>query len=371
MRRHALLAALVLSPLLSLTSCSKDGTGPAGATGPTGPKGDTGATGPSGAPGVGSKGDKGDKGDPGVKGDPGLSGSPDFLSLPGDFYPESIAAGADGTLYAGSLTGLGVYRLAPGTARFTEFLAPGTGGLQQVSGVLPDDARTTLWVCSFLSTNPASEAVKSFDLKTGAAKGSFLLPGGGFCNDMALDGNGSLYVTDSGKSRVLRLLNGAGSLADWSTDTRYTSTNPQDFTLDGITFDGAANLYVNKFNTGEIFKVGIKSDGTADLPVLLTITAKFKLPTGQTKALLSADGQRQLDANTLLVVDGTRNALLKIVVSGSTATATILSNRLEGPTGIAVVGDQAFVSEGQLGKLFGFDSSPVSYPFAVKRTWVK
>ena len=47
--------------------------------------------------------------------------------------------------------------------------------------------------------------VKAFDLQTGAAKGSYDFPGGGFANDLTFDAQGNLYVTDSWTPRILRL----------------------------------------------------------------------------------------------------------------------------------------------------------------------
>src|SRR5690242_18036453 len=84
----------------------------------------------------------------------------------------------------------------------------------------------TLWACSNdLSamgvTGPSAvkgSALKSFDLKTGASKGSVPLPGERtLCNDIAIGPDGAAYVTDSLSPHILRLKRGSGQFEVWAT----------------------------------------------------------------------------------------------------------------------------------------------------------
>jgi sugar lactone lactonase YvrE len=321
--KHAVVVGLAA---LGLAACEGD-------MGPQGPQGEPGAQGPEGPEGPAAPDDR------------------ELLQLPGnDFYPESITAGTDGGLYVGSFTTGQVVRFAPGAVRSTPFI---TSGLRGVAGVLVDSARNLLWVCDFDVSFQSPGRVKSFALASGALQGTYEMPGGQ-CNDMALDGQGHLYVTDPVGSRIFKLPSGGTALAVWSEAAVYQG--PQGaFTVDGLTWDGQGAFYVNKFNTGELFRVPILENGAAGSPEAITVTPALSQP----------DGMRQLDATTLLVVEGA-GRLTRVSISGTTATGTVLSNRLDGPTGVAVVGRSAWVSEGQLSALFG-DPTPADVPFTVRR----
>src|SRR5579859_1387276 len=101
------------------------------------------------------------------------------ITLPGTrIFPESITSTSDGTLYVGSLGHGNVSRIAAGTATVEEWIKPGTGGLNQVLGVFADEKGKTLWVCSNnLANKGEATSVKAFDLKSGALKGTYTLPG--------------------------------------------------------------------------------------------------------------------------------------------------------------------------------------------------
>jgi len=129
-------------------------------------------------------------------------------------FPESITSTADGTLIVGSIGHRNVMRIAAGKTVAEEWIKPGTGGLAQVFGVYADEKGKTLWVCSNNLDNPSDKAaVKTFDLGSGAPKGSYTLPGtGAFCNDIAVAGDGTAYVADTGQGRIVMLKSGAKDL---------------------------------------------------------------------------------------------------------------------------------------------------------------
>src|SRR6266403_3973560 len=121
-------------------------------------------------------------------------------------FPESITSTSDGALFVGRLGDGGIVRIKPCTAESTVFVQPGAAGSRSILGVFADVASSTLWACSndlsALGGSAAGSdtwsALKSFDLNTGNAKHSFSLPGShAFCNDITVDGKGSVYVTDS------------------------------------------------------------------------------------------------------------------------------------------------------------------------------
>src|SRR5580698_6873466 len=93
---------------------------------------------------------------------------------------ESITSLKDGTLIVGSQGKGSVSRIAYGSTIAEEWIKPGTRGIHAVFGVLADEKFKTLWVCSDKTdAGEGSAELKTFDLKTGAPKASYPLPGEG------------------------------------------------------------------------------------------------------------------------------------------------------------------------------------------------
>src|ERR1700733_7325793 len=134
--RSSLLA--VVSLALIAACAGKDGSsGPAGKDGANGANGENGAAGPPGAPGA-----------PGASADAGAStaGTSDPVALPGaTWFPESLTAANDGTIFVGSLGGLGIAKLTAARDTAASFVA--AGAVKAVAGVLADDANALLYAC--------------------------------------------------------------------------------------------------------------------------------------------------------------------------------------------------------------------------------
>lgn len=154
---------------------------------------------------------------------------------------------------------------------------------------------------------------------------------------------------------MLRLPPGGTALAPWLSDTSLAPAQQGAFGLDGIAWvDGA--LYLTKLDTGGLYRVAIGRDGSAGTVTKIAVTP----------ALTSPDGLRLVDPHTLLVVENT-GTLARISLSGDTATATSLADELDQPTAVIVARGSAWVTEGQLGRLFAQPPQPPNLPFAIKR----
>src|SRR5258706_7475820 len=84
-------------------------------------------------------------------------------------------------------------------------------------------------------------------------------PGGGFCNDIALKGQGAnkdAYVTDTKGGRVLKLAAGSDVLTIWYINDK------SDTSLDGLVWQGDA-LYTNTYNGNHLIRIAMKPDGSA------------------------------------------------------------------------------------------------------------
>jgi hypothetical protein len=275
---------------------------------------------------------------------------PDQLVLPNDSYPESLSSDADGTLYVGSITAgtIAAYDDGATTPRMVLADASVTG----VAGVLVHG--DALWICSVDAQFRHPTEVKSFGLD-GAARGTYPLGAMQFCNDMTFDAAGNLYSTDSFSGTVMRLPAGGSALETWFTDPALAPASQGAFGLDGIVAATGA-LYLGKLDTGGLYRVPINADGSAGAATSITVTP----------ALVAPDGIRALDDRTLLVAQNS-GTLAKVAITGDTATATALATDLDQPTGVTSARGSAWVSEGQLGRLFAQPAQPPIEPFLVRR----
>ncbi|WP_371132112.1 hypothetical protein [Variovorax sp. SG517] len=195
-----------------------------------------------------------------------VAAPPVVQALPEDWYPESVAIGPDGAFYVGSWRQGAVARLKPGTAPKAEVLVkPGANGLANGQGVLVDAKLRALWICSgnigFTTVPSTPSALKRYDLATGAPRASYTMPDGGYCNDLAQDARGNLYVTDSYHPRVLKLAPGAASLVTWKEDPALAGPGPYKG-LNGIAIDGGRDVYVSLVAAAPyVLRIGLGADG--------------------------------------------------------------------------------------------------------------
>jgi streptogramin lyase len=265
-------------------------------------------------------------------------------------FAESITALSDGTLIFSSFAGGRISRAAPGAARAGEWIKQGTNGLLSVLGVQADEASNTLYACSFdasgfgivVPTGTKPGALKTFDLASGMPKASYDMPAGTIegqtplCNDMVVARDGTVYVTDTLSGRILRLKKGATALETWATDPRWAVKGPQ---LDGIAILADGNIYVNIFEGDGLYRVEVKSDGSAGKVTKLQTSRK----------LYHSDGLRRFGANSLLMVEGeTVGTLDLITISGDAAKVETLKDGFEGPVSLVQVKDVAYVLDDPL-----------------------
>jgi sugar lactone lactonase YvrE len=308
----------------------------------------------------GSRADAGDGGDldAGADAAPDAGGGVrDAIRLPGNsVYPEGVASLADGTLFVGSVSEGTIFRVPPDAAQPEQepFASGGDNGLLNTVGLLADEERGRLWACSSdaFGAGTSPPGLKAFDLTTGDAAGSFDLPGGGFCNDVALDAAGNVYLTDSLAPRILRLPAGGQELEIWLEDERFGG---EGFNLNGIEV-GGEDLYTVKYNSGQLFRVTLGQDGEPGE------VAEIELD----RPLESPDGMRLESKGRLIVVEGV-GRLTRIQLGGASATLTVVRDLLNGPTTATLVGGDAWVVEGQLAHLFDPKSGEPDLPFQLVR----
>jgi len=286
--------------------------------------------------------------------------APTEVAIPGDkVYPESITALSDGTLIMGSLAQGDIYRAAPGAATAELWIKQASAGLLSALGVLADEKDGILWVCSTDLSSVGAPVpgqkptqLKAFDLKTGTQKAAYPLPGDRtLCNDIVIGPDGAEYVTDSWQPHVLRLKPGAKEFEIWATDPRFTVKEGAG--LDGITFGGDGNVYVNLYHGNKLFRIDVNKDGSSGKVTELQPSQKIAL----------CDGLRRYGSNQLLMIEGT-GSLDIITPEGDNAKVQIVKDGFKTPVSVWQVGNIAWVLEGQLPSFFDpKKNGPPSLPF--------
>lgn len=258
------------------------------------------------------------------------------ITLPGTrVFPESITSTSDGTLIVGSLGHGNVLRIAPGKTTADEWIKPGTGGLNGVLGVYADEKGKTLWVCSNnLEGKGEATAVMSFDLKTGAPKGTYRLPGEGpLCNDVAVGSDGTAYVADTRLASLLMLKPGAKAL-------EVAAKDPLLAGADGLAFGDKTTLYVNSVTAGKLLRVDLGPDGKSKKITDLNLSRTLDRP----------DGMRAIGTHRLLVAENSGKMDI-VTFEGrdmQNARITTLKEGLESTPGVTATRGMAWIVEGKL-----------------------
>ncbi|HSG56181.1 MAG TPA: hypothetical protein VLA45_12070, partial [Paracoccaceae bacterium] len=185
------------------------------------------------------------------------SASPDITMLGERLFPESITSDAGGNLYIGSNPGM-IFRATPGSTTASPWIVPdAANGLATVFGVLADDARGLLWVCSNPRQGEAgAPQIKTFRLAGGALVATYPLSveGPAMCNDMTVAANGDVYATETLGGRIFKLANGGSSFRVWATDPEFASA-------DGIALAGDGTLYMNAIQRNNLVRVNMDAAG--------------------------------------------------------------------------------------------------------------
>jgi sugar lactone lactonase YvrE len=259
------------------------------------------------------------------------------ITLPGSrLFTESITSTKDGTLYAGSVGNGNVVRIPYGSTTVTEFIKPGSNGLNSVFGIYADEKHKTLWVCSDRWDDKKGDppAVKTFDLTTGTAKGSYTLPGDStFCNDIAVADNGTAYISDTDQGSLVMLKPGAKEL-------EVAAKDPLLKGIDGLAFGEKTVLYVNSVTENKMVRVDLRPDGKSKDIIELKLSQPITAP----------DGMRAIGKNRLLMAENSGNMDV-ITITGlnfQNADIKVIKSGLESTPAVTATRGMAWIAEGKL-----------------------
>lgn len=190
-------------------------------------------------------------------------------------------------------------------------------------GLQLDARRGLLWVAigdlgTSVRSSPATQgklaAVAVYDAATGERRAyhdlGSLVEGGHFANDLAIDPQGQVYVTDSFAPVIYRIDTQGRS----SVFVRSEQFTGEGFNLNGIAYHPDGYLLVNKHNSGELFRVNI-----GDRKI-----ERVQLP----EALKGADGLVLTQPSRLLVVQNSGvDRIVELQSTDGWRTAKLVSSR--------------------------------------------
>ena len=159
-----------------------------------------------------------------------------FTLSEADLIPEGIAWDPGSRrLFVGSLARNKIVAISP-DGRASDFVPSGRDGLRRVLGMKVDASRKSLWVCSAEADSPSpgggrqatrASTLFRFDLATGKTLRKIPSPPGGthLFNDIALEKDGGLFLTDSEEGAVYRLRAGRETLEVFQAPGRFFYPN--------------------------------------------------------------------------------------------------------------------------------------------------
>lgn len=286
-------------------------------------------------------------------------------ALPADWYPESVATDAGGNFYIGSWRQGAVARVDARDGHLSVLVPSGANGLANGQGVLVDQARRLLWICSsgmgYTTVPSTPSALKSYDLATGQPRASYAMPDHGFCNDLVQDSHGTIYVTDSRNPRVLRWRPGDQRLQAWAESAAFAKGR-EGFYLNGIALDGDGTIYVSAVTAADhLWRIGVQPDGSAGA------IATVHMP----RALKNADAIRNAGQGRLVIFesnafggDGPYGGQITVAtLEGDQArTLTTIVGGLNDPSSGTVANGRVYFIESKYGLLFAHKNDDAHVP---------
>ena len=251
---------------------------------------------------------------------------PAMISIPSkNLFPESITSTSDGAIIIGSFGTSTIWRIPRGENIASPWI-DASKNKGPLLGVLADEKSGRLLVCQ--------AGVKTFDLKTGAAKQELSIPTANpFCNDLAVREDGSIFVSDTTGAKIFMFPKGATTGVVAASDPLLAGT-------DGLAFlSDPDKLYVNTVTTNKLLRLDLAKDGK------VTRITDLKL----SRQLQSPDGMRPIDGKRLIIAEGIGRTAMAVPNGDSVEITTLKEGGMEGGTpAVTVTNGMCWTMEGKL-----------------------
>lgn len=252
-------------------------------------------------------------------------------------YPNGITHAADGTLYVGQITRGGILRRAP-DGTWSE-LHSGSDTIFAGTSLRLDETRNVLWGASpdFLPEGePRTPHIFAIDTRTGTVLQSVALTDG-FTNDIAVEPEGSILITDSNGGRLLRLTPGETQFETVLQDARLT--HDSGIGAGGIARASNGAVAIGNFSAGGLYIYEHNALRELELP----------------RKIENPDGMAFAPDGSLVVLEGAiesgNGKVLRIadpLVAGPRSIEVVTEN-LESPVNLTIAADgTAYVTESRV-----------------------
>lgn len=259
-------------------------------------------------------------------------------------YPNGITRASDGTLYIGSVVSGQILQIVP-DGNITTFF-PGSEEVFAATSLRVDEQRGILWGTSpdFLGVpNAEGEMIRrphrvfAIAITTGEVVRSLTMPDNGFGNDLALDSNGRVYITDSFNPRIYYLAPNADQFETWVKSELFRS-DPDSPGLAGIARNFDGTTIVGMFSEGEIIKIANSA------VEVISLERPLENPDGMQFA---SDGSLLL---TEAAIESGNGRLVRIDVLSNTNPKPVetLASGLDTPVNLTVSGNEVWVTESRI-----------------------
>ena len=291
------------------------------------------------------------------------------IALPASFqYPNGISHASDGTLYVGSITSGQILQITPNGQ--TEIVFSGNDEIFAGTALRLDEPRSILWGSSpdFLGMPDSSgEIVRrsprifAIDVRSGNVLQVILMPEGGFGNDLAIDPDGGVYITDSTLACIHYLAPGTSQLQTWVADERFQA---EPIGLAGIARRTDGVVIVGNYSSGTLFKVIPQPEGSPTVEEISLV-----------RSLENPDGMQFAPDGSLILTEGAatngNGQLLRIDIFSAGITpkpVETLASDLKSPVNLTLVGQEIWVTESQIRhRLIPEQAADVPAVFSVHR----
>lgn len=259
-------------------------------------------------------------------------------------YPNGITRASDGTLYIGSVVSGQILQIAP-DGNITTFF-PGSEEVFAATSLRVDEQRGILWGTSpdFLGVpNAEGEMIRrphrvfAIAITTGEVVRSLTMPDNGFGNDLALDSNGGVYITDSFNPRVYYLDLNANQLTTWIEDELF-HPEPEAIGLAGIARNSNGTTIVGMFSEGEIIKIANSA------VEVISLERPLENPDGMQFA---SDGSLLLTEAAIESGNG-RLVRINVLSNSNPKPVETLASGLDTPVNLTVSGNEVWVTESRI-----------------------
>jgi len=251
---------------------------------------------------------------------------PAILSVPSkDLFPESITSTSNGSIIIGSYGTSSVWRIPAGKTEAAKWI-DSSKAKGSLLGVLADERSGLLYVCQ--------GGVKTFDLKTGAAKDEIAIPTANpFCNDIAVRKNGEVFVSDTIGAKIFMFRKGEKTAVEVAADPLLAG-------VDGLAFLSDQNkLYANTVTTNKLLRIDLAKDGKA------TKVTDLKL----SRPLVGPDGMRAIDGKRIIIAEGAGRTVMAVPNGDNVEISTLKEGGMEaGTPSVTVTKGWGWTMEGKL-----------------------